>query len=116
MARTFDETELLERVEGDIEFLGDTVEMLTADGPVLLEQLKRFLAAGDAQAVGRSAHALKGMVSNFCAADVVRCALEVERMGKSGSLESATAAMRALEEGLGSLTAELVQFVKARRP
>ena len=33
MPRGFDEQELLERVDNDWEFLGETVQMLATDGP-----------------------------------------------------------------------------------
>ena len=69
MPRVFDGAELLERVDNDWEFLGDTVRMLEADGPALLEEIRRSADAGDAASAGRAAHTLKGMISNFCAPD-----------------------------------------------
>ena len=63
MANSFNEAELLDRVDNDIAFLAETVDMLTADGPPLLEQVRTAVNAGDAAAVARHAHALKGMVS-----------------------------------------------------
>ena len=67
MPTTFDENELLSRVDNDRAFLGETVEMLAQDGRALLADVRSAVAAGDAAAVGRAAHALKGMISNFCA-------------------------------------------------
>jgi HPt (histidine-containing phosphotransfer) domain-containing protein len=113
MARTFDETELLARVDNDTAFLAETVDMLTSDGPPLLDQLRRALATGDAPAVGRAAHSIKGMVSNFCAAGAHAAALRVEQFGKSGDLAAAPAAVQTLHEDLDSLTRELLEFVKA---
>ncbi|MFT3685685.1 MAG: Hpt domain-containing protein [Phycisphaerales bacterium] len=70
----FDEQELLGRVDNDVGFLGETVEMLATDGPSLLSQVRAAAAAGDAAGVGRHAHALKGMLSNFCAPAAHACA------------------------------------------
>lgn len=113
MATTFDQAELLDRVDHDLEFLGETVEMLVADGPALVQEIRAAIAGGDAAGVGRHAHALKGMISNFCAAEAQACALEVERIGKSGELSAAGVALDALEVQLSSLTTELLAFMKA---
>jgi HPt (histidine-containing phosphotransfer) domain-containing protein len=114
VAQAFDEGELLERVDHDLGFLAETVEMLTSDGPALLGEVRASLAAGDAAGVGRHAHALKGMISNFCAADAQAAALEVERMGKSGDLSAAAVAVERLSGLLTALTESLRRFVKAR--
>jgi HPt (histidine-containing phosphotransfer) domain-containing protein len=114
MASTFDEKALLENVDNDIGFISETLEMLRVDAPGLLEKISQALASGDAPAVGSAAHALKGMVSNFCAATAQASALEVERMGKSGNLSCAPAAVEALRGHVSALTAELTEFVRAR--
>ena len=114
MARSFDEAELMERVDGEVEFLADTVQMLEADGPALVAELRAALVSGDAPAVGRAAHALKGMISNFCAPEAQQSALEVERIGKGGDLAPAPAAVAALEERMEALIAELQSFVHER--
>lgn len=114
MPRTFDERELLERVDDDREFLGETVRMLADDGPALLREIRRAVEAADAPAVGRAAHALKGMVSNFCAPAALAGALRVEQIGKSGDLAPAPHALEALEAELGALVAELNDFLATR--
>ena len=114
MAQLFDEAELMERVDDDVEFLADTVQMLEADGRALMVELKAAAASGDAPAVGRIAHVLKGMVSNFCSPAVQTLALEVEKAGKAGDGAGATAASAKLEPGLEALIVELVAFVRAR--
>lgn len=113
MAQTFDEAELLERVDNDREFLAETVEMLVSDGPALLAQIRAGVAAGDAAAVGKHAHTLKGMISNFCAPDAQACALEVERIGKGGDLGAAPAAVETLETRVRALTDELTAFARS---
>ncbi len=114
MARTFDEKELLERVENDLTFLAETVQMLQADAPAMLRQIGDALAARDAPAVGRAGHALKGMVSNFCAAQAREEALEIERLGKQGDLTGAAAAAEAMEGHIRALLNELKEFVNTR--
>jgi hypothetical protein len=48
MAHLFDETELLERIDYDREFLNDTVEMLAEDGPALVQEIRQAALTGDA--------------------------------------------------------------------
>ena len=112
MPQTFNEAELLERVDNDREFLAETVEMLQTDGRALMADIERAVAANDAPAVGRAAHALKGMISNFCAPAAHRSAAEVERLAKGGGVAAAGEAARALETDLAALIAELQQFLQ----
>lgn len=114
MADTFDESELMERLDNDVTFLAETVEMLLTDGPVLMSQIRDAIGAGDAALLGRVAHALKGMISNFSAADAHQAAFALERIGKHGDLSTAPEAAAALQTRVDALIAELEQFVKAR--
>jgi len=109
----FDQAQLLERVDNDVGFLAETVQMLSADGPPLLAAVRQAAAANDAPGLARSAHALKGMISNFCAAEAQAAALEVERLGRTGDIAGAGPAIEALASRLASLTADLENFVKA---
>ena len=114
MPRAFDENELLERVDNDWEFLAETVEMLATDGRALVEEIRRSAAAGDAPAVGRAAHTLKGMTSNFCAPDAQAAALALEKMGKAGDLASAPDAVADLRQHVETLIADLNDFLASR--
>ena len=114
MTRAFDGAELLERVDNDWEFLGDTVQMLAADGPALLEQIRQSAGVADAPAIGKAAHTLKGMISNFCASDAQAGALAVEQIGKSGDLSSLPPALQSLETQVRSLIADLNDFLATR--
>jgi HPt (histidine-containing phosphotransfer) domain-containing protein len=114
VSRAFDEKELLERVDNDWDFLGETVRMLATDGPALLEEIRRAAASGDAAAVGCAAHTLKGMVCNFCSPATHASALAVEQMGKGGDVSAAPPALQVLEARLNGLIADLSDFVATR--
>jgi protein-histidine pros-kinase len=114
MPRVFDEKELLERIDNDWDFLADTVQMLQSDGRALLEEIQRASGAGDAPAVGRAAHTLKGMISNFCAQGAQANAFEVEKIGKSGDLSNAPAAIEVLHDAVEGLIKELNEFLATR--
>jgi len=114
MSRVFDDKELLERVDNDWDFLTETVRMLSTDGPALIGEIRQSVAGGDAAAVGRAAHSLKGMISNFCSPAAHASAFEIEKLGKSGDLSGAPQAVKALEDQVGRLTAELNEFLATR--
>ena len=114
MAQLFDEAELMERVDNDVEFLAETVQMLETDGRALWVELKTAVASGEAPAIGRSAHTRKGMISNFCSPAVQSLALDVEKAGKGGDVAASATASAILEPELEALIVELVAFVRAR--
>jgi HPt (histidine-containing phosphotransfer) domain-containing protein len=114
MTRAFDGAELLERVDNDWEFLGDTVQMLAGDAPALLAEIRRAADAADAPSVGKAAHTLKGMISNFCAPGPQAGALAVEQIGKSGDLSPLPPALQSLEGQVWSLIADLNDFLATR--
>jgi PAS domain S-box-containing protein len=57
--------------------------------PAALGQLEAAISVGDAATVNRTAHNIKGTVSNFGAQTAVQLAYALERMGKEARLESA---------------------------
>jgi HPt (histidine-containing phosphotransfer) domain-containing protein len=114
MPRAIDEAELLGRVDNDWEFLGETVQMLVDDGPALLSAVRQSAGAGDAPALARSAHTLKGMLSNFCAPDATAGALAVEQIGRAGDLSAVEPALHTLEDRVNALIADLTDFMATR--
>jgi CheY-like chemotaxis protein len=81
MPRVFNDAELLERIDNDWDFLAETVEMLQTDGRGLMDEVRKSADANDAAALGRAAHTLKGMISNFCSPATHDSAFEVEKIG-----------------------------------
>jgi HPt (histidine-containing phosphotransfer) domain-containing protein len=114
VSRVFDDKELLDRIDHDWEFLTETVQMLASDGPALVDQIRRAADTGDAGALGRAAHMLKGMVANFCSPAAHASAFELEKMGRSGDLSLAPAAVKTLEGHLDLLIASLNEFLATR--
>jgi protein-histidine pros-kinase len=114
MPRVFNDAELLERIDNDWDFLAETVEMLQTDGRGLMDEVRKSADANDAAALGRAAHTLKGMISNFCAPATHASAFEVEKIGKSGDLASAPPAIQSLQVQLDVLIADLTEFLATR--
>jgi HPt (histidine-containing phosphotransfer) domain-containing protein len=108
MSNIIDREALLDRVDNDMEFLAETVEMLEEDGPDLLAQIRDAIEANDSEALSVAAHTYKGMVANFCADSTVEAALKLEMMGKDGELTGASEALAVLE-GLARQLATALQ-------
>lgn len=87
MSSLVDRDMLLDRVDGDLEFLEETFELLESDGRQLVDELRAAAAAGDQESLIKKAHTLKGMVSNFCAESVQQAAAEIERQAREGALD-----------------------------
>ena len=98
MTHAFNKDELMDRLDGDIEFLAETVEILDEDGPTLLAEVRAAATAREPERIASAAHAIKGMVSNFCAEPSINAAKCVEEMGRSGNLDGVDIAVTAIEE------------------
>ncbi len=112
MSDIFDKAALLDRVDNDMEFLAETVEMLEEDGPDLLSQIRDAVAADDGEALSVAAHTYKGMVANFCADSTVEAALKLEMMGKGSDLVGAPEAFAVLEDLARQLSTALQELVQ----
>ncbi len=114
MSDTFDEKALMEHVDGDVEFLEETVGMLDEDGPALLEQIRAAAASGDAAALVKPAHTLKGMLANFCADPAESAARELEIMGREQRLADVRAAVDKAQRETQRLIEALKQYLRMK--
>ncbi len=114
MSYAFDETALMDRVDGDVEFLEETIAMLDDDYPSLLDRIRAAADARDAAALVKPAHALKGMLANFCAEPAQVAARELEILGREGRLTDVDAAVARVEDETARLTEALHQFLRTK--
>ncbi len=105
-----DREALLAHVEGDKELLMEMVELFLQDSPRLIGAIREAAARGDAKSLERSAHTLKGSVSNFCASAAAAAALRLEQMGREGDLAQAAEGCAALEKEIARLKALLAEL------
>jgi len=103
----FDRAAALQRLGGDEELLAEISGLFRADGVRLLEEIRTAVADGDAAAVQRAAHGLKGAAGYIGAAPVVDAAEHLETLGAGGNVNDAVQALHVLETELGRLTAAL---------
>jgi CheY-like chemotaxis protein/HPt (histidine-containing phosphotransfer) domain-containing protein len=105
---------LRRRIGDDEELLRELIALFQEDGPRMLEQVREAVEAGDAAAVERAAHLLKGSACNFAADEVVRAARRMEDLGRAGDLSEAADALRSLDESLRSLLGALDSWLSVR--
>ena len=114
MTDVIDEKALVDQVDGDLEFLEETVVMLDEDSPRLVEQVRAAVVSRDAAALVKPAHMLKGMFSNFCAEPAEAAARELEAMGREERMNDVEAAADRLEHETARLKEALHLFLSTR--
>jgi HPt (histidine-containing phosphotransfer) domain-containing protein len=92
-----DEEALLDLVDGDRHFLASLVETFRTDCASYLDAIREAVEAGDAEALCRQAHGLKGAAANMQAEAVQRAAQQLEELGRAEDLEQASEALDQLE-------------------
>jgi HPt (histidine-containing phosphotransfer) domain-containing protein len=105
---------LMDRLGGDLDLLRELVGLYLADEGQLLEGIEAALGAGDADALRRSAHTLKGAVSNFCAAGAWSRAQALENAGRDGRLDEAPRLLEALRAELARVQEALTVLLPPR--
>lgn len=100
----------LNRLGGDQELLNELVQFFLEDTPGLMDQVREGLNSGDAEAVERGAHSLKGLSANFGAQAAVQIALAVEQHGRNQDLAAAAADLPRLEHQIGLLQKALSSY------
>jgi PAS domain S-box-containing protein len=100
----------LARVEGNPDLLKEIVALFREELPELLTTLREAVTAGDASAVERAAHKLKGSVGNFAAQPAFEAALKLEVLGRNNSLSEAELAYAQLEKEIHRLESAITNL------
>lgn len=111
MSDIVDRDELLERIDGDLEFLAETAAMYKEDYPRLLADIRTALARQESDTVAMAAHTLKGMASNFAAQPAAEAARAVEILGRDNDLSTAEPLVQRLEQEAHQLAAALDEIL-----
>ena len=101
---------LLARLGGDAALLGAMAALFLEEYPRYLAGIRDAVVRHDARELERTAHGLKGSVSNFMASESAQAAQALETMGRAGSLAHAEQALAELEAALGRLRPVLESF------
>jgi two-component system, sensor histidine kinase and response regulator len=95
-------------VEGDTKLLHEILDLFFDEIPGLMSEIKEPIARGDARALERAAHTLKGCVGTFGAKRAYDLALALETMGREKDLVTANEIYAKLEAKIAGLTGALV--------
>jgi HPt (histidine-containing phosphotransfer) domain-containing protein len=98
-----DYNQAVQEFAGDRPLLDSVVVRFLIMARKQLTDLKGFVVAGDAAAIGREAHKIKGAAGNLTAMALSEVAKAMEEMGKSGNLFGIDALFGQLEKELDTL-------------
>jgi HPt (histidine-containing phosphotransfer) domain-containing protein len=85
-AKIYDRVKVLENLDGDEDLLREIAHIFLAGYQRELERMRTALAAGDAAALYRLAHTMKGSMGNFGALAGIDAAIAIERKTREGQL------------------------------
>lgn len=100
----------LQRLGGDRKLFHDLVQFYWDDSPPLLTAIQNALQEQNAAEVERAVHSLKGLSSNFGAAELVRCAGEMEELAHAGDLQRIDERLHDLERHAENLAIALRDY------
>ncbi len=107
-----DEEELLDRLSGDMELLGELVPLFLEDSPAMIAGIREAIDSRNPDALRKAAHSLKGAVGNFSAYPAYRAAFRLEEMGSQEALDQADEAFGVLQLEMEKLQEVLKSLVK----
>jgi CheY-like chemotaxis protein len=103
----FDPSYALAQSAGDASVLAQLAGLFRVHGPAQLGAVREALRAGDAAAVTRAAHTLKGSTSVFLARGRLGSLHEIERLARQGRLADVPALLPEAEALIADLAASL---------
>jgi len=103
----FDRAGMLERVEGDEDFLAEIVRIFLDEMPNATEELRSAGDAGDFKALAGAAHKLRGALANICAPAATAAALLLEHEANANNADAARRGLAGLMHELDRLRAPL---------
>ena len=110
--KAFDPREALAQFEGDTAVFGAVVSLFFQEIPKHLDALAKDVETGNCESLARSAHTVKGMLSNFAAEAGVQAALTLEQAARAGDQRKAKEAFSGLEQAIEELKPELASLVR----
>jgi HPt (histidine-containing phosphotransfer) domain-containing protein len=99
----WDKAEALGRMAGDRELLEELCRIFLEESPAVMGKLRQGVVEGEAEAVQRAAHSLKGEASCLAAAKVSQLARQLEEMGQDHNLAKAAQTLQSLEREVADL-------------
>jgi two-component system, sensor histidine kinase and response regulator len=105
----------LERIAGDEDLLRELCQIFLEESPKLLNKLSKALSEGDAEALTKAAHSLKGEASYLGAEATSQAAKRLEQIGREKQLSRAIEEFETLERELAALQSALQETIVLKR-
>lgn len=96
---------------GQPDIVREVLTVFLADAPARLAAIDQAIGAGDAQAVQRAAHALKGAAGSIGAMALQGCCRELEERGKDRELDGAAALGSAIRAECARVKTEITEIL-----
>ncbi len=109
-AQVLNTTALLDRVEGDRALVSQLVKVFFEETPSLMREIRTAFRGGDAAAMGKAAHRLRGTLTTMGAERAAAPAWKLELSGREGGAESSDSTLAELEQELFRLEPELTKL------
>ncbi len=93
------------RLRGDHHLLAEIIEMFLLDHCQVMADVRAAVAHGDAEALSRAAHRLRGGIGNFSLSRGYELAAALESMARERRLDRASKLLAELETKVESLVA-----------
>ena len=106
--------ELEERLDGDFELFVELSELFFEDSSVLLNKIEESIKDNNSDTLRKSAHTLKGAVSNFSAQKAYEAAYELELAGKEKKMEGAPEKLTTLKNAITEVINEMKNLVSRK--
>ncbi len=110
---SFNQNLLNENFGDDKEILIELVDVFFSELPNMISPIRKSIDENVSADLHLHAHTLKGAVSNFFAEKCVEHSFELEKMGRSGTIdrERANSLLKALEAELEGLSKDLRDYL-----
>jgi CheY-like chemotaxis protein/HPt (histidine-containing phosphotransfer) domain-containing protein len=105
-----DKNAILAAFEGDNELIREVLDLFLEDCPRQMSAIREAVESSDAPKIFRTAHSLKGSLSNFVAAGAFQSAQHLESLGREGDVTKAGVAFHVLEEQVALLYAAMADL------
>lgn len=103
----WDLKELMDRLDGDQEFLRELLVIFQQDARMNLEKSRTALERNDLTGLSRAAHTLKGMLRNLAMGSAAETAAALEKAASAGLPEESAELLVRLGNELGEILPEV---------
>jgi HPt (histidine-containing phosphotransfer) domain-containing protein len=110
-SETWDIQAACRHIPGGQDAVGDMARLFLSESTTMLQEMRDGITAGDAAAIERNAHTLKGSAQLFAADRVVSLARQIEEMGRERELENVVAAFESLQQEVARLNSSLQTYL-----